>query len=55
MANNQRYVPTPEQIAEECEKIRSEWSEDRWKKQSQVKEWCVPVIVSKSMSDVHVP
>lgn len=55
MTDNQRYVPTPEQIAEECEKIRSEWSEERWKKQSRAKDWSVPIIVSKPLSDVAIP
>jgi|TARA_R110000824_G_scaffold124248_5_gene282534 hypothetical protein len=52
MANNQRYVPTPEQIAEECEKIRSEWSEDRWKRQRETKDWEVPVIEVRTVSDL---
>ena len=55
MAEKKRYVPTPEQIAEECEKIRSEWSKERWRKQSQVKEWGVPIIETRKLGDVHSP
>ena len=36
------FVPTPEQIAEECEKIREGWSPEKWAAQSRVKNWQVP-------------
>ena len=31
------YMPTPEQIAEECERIRSEWTERDWERRDQRK------------------
>ena len=48
MTGRERYTPTPEQIAEECRKIREGWSEDRWARQSiqAEREWNPPVMKS---------
>jgi len=35
--------PTPEEIAEECRKIREGWSKDRWKRQTGRQEWELPI------------
>jgi hypothetical protein len=35
--------PTPEEIEEECRKIREGWSKERWKKQVGQVEWEIPV------------
>lgn len=37
------FVPTPEEIAEECRKIRDGWSKEKWANQSRVKSWEVPL------------
>ena len=37
-------IPTPEEIADECRKIREGWSEDKWAQQSQRIPWKVPLI-----------
>lgn len=39
-----RPMPTPEEIAEECAKIREEWSELRWKREATLPGWVLPVV-----------
>ena len=36
------YTPTPEEITEECRRIREGWSEDKWAQQSRVVPWSLP-------------
>ncbi len=50
----ERYTPTPEEIVEECAKIREGWTEERWRRQGEVKEWEVPVINVKKLSNLHL-
>ena len=38
------YVPTPEQIKEECAKIREGWDERKWADQEKRKDWYAPVM-----------
>ena len=48
---NERYVPTLEEIAEECAKIREGWSEERWERQRVNAErgWMPPVIGTRDL------
>lgn len=54
VADKQRFVPTPEEIAEECAKIREGWSKERWERQKTNADrgWMPPVIGSKSTRDI---
>jgi len=48
----QNKTPTPEEIAEECAKIREGWSEDRWRKQyGHPKGWMPPSIEQRDLFD----
>tara|TARA_R110002020_G_scaffold302595_2_gene517962 strand:- start:5570 stop:5752 length:183 start_codon:yes stop_codon:yes gene_type:complete len=49
---NERYVPTLEEIAEECAKIREGWSEERWERQRVNAErgWMPPVIGTRDLT-----
>jgi len=49
----ERYIPTPDEIVEACAKIREGWSEERWRRQRETKDWEVPVIKSKTLSNLH--
>lgn len=42
------YLPTPEEIRAECERIRSEWTEDDWRRRVSRcdAEWTPPEIRS---------
>jgi hypothetical protein len=53
MTDRQRYTPTPEEIVEECAKIREGWTAERWRRQRETKEWEVPVIEVKTLSDLR--
>jgi hypothetical protein len=46
MARNDEahYTPTPEEIVEECKKIRDDWSKEKWLKQTQAVSWSLPQI-----------
>ena len=48
---NERYVPTLEEIADECAKIREGWSEERWERQRVNAErgWMPPVIGTRDL------
>ena len=35
-------TPTPEEIAEECRKIREGWSDERWKREDTLPGWELP-------------
>ena len=48
----ERYIPTLEEIAEECAKIREGWTEERWRRQRETKDWEVPVIEVRTVSDL---
>lgn len=37
-----RLTPTPEEIAEECRKIREGWSDERWKREDTLPGWELP-------------
>ena len=50
----ERYTPTPEENVAECAKIREGWTEARWRRQRETKDWEVPVIKSKTLSDVRL-
>jgi len=47
----ERYIPTPDEIAEECAKIREGWSEERWERQRVNAErgWMPPVIGTRDL------
>ncbi len=49
---NERYVPTLEEIAEECARIREGWSEERWERQRVNAErgWMPPVIGTRDLT-----
>jgi hypothetical protein len=51
---HERYIPTPDEIAEECAKIREGWTEERWRRQRETKDWEVPVIEAKTLSDLRL-
>lgn len=38
-----QFVPTLEQIKEECEKIRAEWTPEKWRNQIGAVPWKVPL------------
>ena len=42
------YLPTPEEIRIECEKIRAGWTEDDWRRRTSVNaaEWTPPEVGS---------
>ena len=52
MTDRQRYVPTPEEIAAECAKIREGWSEERWERQRTQADrgWMPPVIGTNNLA-----
>jgi hypothetical protein len=52
--SRERYIPTPDEIAEECAKIREGWSEERWRRQRETRDWEVPVIKVKTLSDLRL-
>jgi len=41
-----RYTPTPEEIQEECLKIREGWSKERWARERGPTPWSIPIISS---------
>ena len=49
---NERYVPTLEEIAEECARIREGWSEERWERQRVTAErgWMPPVFGTRDLT-----
>jgi hypothetical protein len=50
----ERYMPTPEEIEEECVLIRSEWPPERWARQVGATPWKIPVsIQSGILENVH--
>ena len=46
--SNLRHVPSPEEIAEGCRKIREGWSDERWAKE-RAKEWQLPIVSAKKL------
>ena len=51
-SQRERYVPTPDEIREECARIREGWSKERWAKQSGPKPWHPPVIDMSNKKEV---
>ena len=48
------YIPTPEEIVAECQKIREGWSEDKWSNQRQAVPWSLPQITDPAMGQDRI-